>query len=319
MEPYLPLEMQLYILEMALPPQTLRCLPARRQVIKQFSLLHRDYTKPMQRLLYAIPHFDIIGSGTAAHIEAKFEAADSIEAVVTGLDLTVREWPRELQADVIKALASRKETIRELAVYLRAGDFPFFGEWLPNLVSLNFAGVLTEQLAQYPRITFPPTLTRLLLQRCGEVHRFMRGPGALPSTFALPPIPTLQTLLIGPRVSGTPGFDYSAAFPSLRILAIDRDSLGHLAPGSHDLSTLPSSLRHLRLEFPDSWTSTQALSYLLTVPQGLWSLEVYLGNPLSFSVPEELERRSGWMVGTKVRWTFWPEEPVDIEEWMPAR
>ncbi|GAA5838699.1 hypothetical protein JCM11251_003267 [Rhodosporidiobolus azoricus] len=241
----------------------------------------------MQRLLYAIPHFDIIGSGAAARIEAKLQMAESIDAVVTGLDLTMREWPREMQADVIKAL--------------------------------NFAGVLTEQLAQYPRITFPPNLTRLLLQRCGEVHRFSRGSGALPSTFALPSSPTLQTLLIGPRVSMAPGFNYHAAFPFLRILAIDRDSLGHLAPGSQNLSTLPSSLRHLRSEFSDSWTSTQALSYLLTVPQGLWRLEVYLGNPLLFSIPEELQRRSGWMVGTKVRWTFWPEEPVDIEEWMPAR
>ncbi|GAA5907191.1 hypothetical protein JCM6882_008387 [Rhodosporidiobolus microsporus] len=318
MPPRLPLELQLHITELALPPQTLRRLPARRQALKDFSLLHRDYTKPMQRLLYAMPHFDLAGDGVPERIKRTLNAADEIEAVVTGLDLSFRQLSFDvIRAEVLDLLKGRASTVRELAVFLRARGFPFFGEWLPNLTSLNVAGVLADDVAQYPPFAFPPRLTRLPLQRCGAGE----GDGTFrPVNLVLPPIPTLRTLLIGPRVYFAPGLDFSASFPLLHTLAIDRDSVGRNAPGFFDLSTLPSTLAHFRLELPDRWTSGEALSFLLAIPRGgLTTLEVYLDDPGMSSVPEELERRIGWMQGVKVDFTTYPDIPPDIEEWTPVR
>ncbi|GAA5909154.1 hypothetical protein JCM6882_001204 [Rhodosporidiobolus microsporus] len=318
MDPPLPLELQLHILELALPPQTLRRLPDRRKVLKDFSLLHRDYTKPMQRLLYAMPHFDLAGDGVPERIKRTLDAADEIEALVTGLDLRFRTCPfEEIREEVLDLLRGRASTVRELAVFLLARGFPCFGEWLPNLVSLNIAGLRADDVAQYPPFAFPPRLTRLLLQRCGGSDGFDIP---RPPNLVLPPIPTLKTLLIGPRVYLAQGLDFSASFPLLYTLAIDRDSVGRNAPGYFELSTLPHTLLHLRVELPDTWTPGEALAFLLTIPRGgLTTLEVYLDDPGMSSVPEELERRAGWMQGVKVDFTTYPDMPPDIEEWTPAR
>ncbi|GAA5899137.1 hypothetical protein JCM6882_004626 [Rhodosporidiobolus microsporus] len=55
MPPTLPIELELYILALSIPPCTLRTLPSRRELCRTLSLVRREWTQVAQRALFECP------------------------------------------------------------------------------------------------------------------------------------------------------------------------------------------------------------------------------------------------------------------------
>ncbi|GAA6037564.1 hypothetical protein JCM8097_006115 [Rhodosporidiobolus ruineniae] len=235
MEPHLPVELQLHVLELASPPLTSTNFGSRRDLCKSLSLVHSAWTGTAQAALNSVVELNIKDEELErAHLERILQGVEEKDVRVDGVVLkeafvwTPEGHPLWSNKPLLRVLRGITQLVLDNSA--EEEHFPFPDEAFPNLRSLS----VTSINGNAPIIS-PSTLTRLHLSGL--------------NLFSLPAMPSLRTLILH-----NPYFQdvvwVEEPFPILRTFvwtafehSIDlQDSLPILANAMPALKTLVFSL-----------------------------------------------------------------------------
>ncbi|GAA5912224.1 hypothetical protein JCM6882_005201 [Rhodosporidiobolus microsporus] len=274
----LPLELQHYILELALPSTKLFTGPERRRLFRTFSLVHRSWTPVAQRLLFQ----------QVAVKKTTFASGEVSPADLAELTLSKATRITHLEID------TRHSLLLGFLVLPLAEDWP---ESLRSLTAAKQGSALSLRL----NLDFflPGTLTRLFLS-------------TIQTLVHLPPLPNLETLLLARTTVLPSGLKCDVLFPSLCVFAWDNVSS---PPSLFVLPTFPPATKHMRLNLTKEWPLSDALELMDDLPIGLSSLDIHLVPLTLKALLEAVEGRLSWTKTTRVRFTTMDETQEDIELW----
>ncbi|GAA5912258.1 hypothetical protein JCM6882_005209 [Rhodosporidiobolus microsporus] len=305
MAPVLPLELQLYILKVKLPPGTSIAGHRRRnRLLRTFALVHRTLTPIAQRLLFT-PLILVLANGgnNCARANVLLDVASpkvgEVRSVLVNGELLARpDWAP------IQVVFDRCPTLEKLELELGRG-WKRLGavDWPVHLRDLTIA--LTGPDIPLPlqcnfSVTLPANLTRLSLAKVAHLG-------------TLPVIPTLRTFIVDAMSTDLP---LDVLFPSLRILACGR--LEHFDPAPF-CPHLPSTLRHLRIGFGQEYNDTGVLQVLDKVPSTLLSLHLHLSASVQTPSRDLQAITPDRISGVKVRYFAQEEDAGEVEVWEADR
>ncbi|GAA5936624.1 hypothetical protein JCM10213_000010 [Rhodosporidiobolus nylandii] len=292
MVPPLPLEIELYILDHALPPLTPKRLGDRRVFLKTLSLVRRAWRPYAQKKLFAFPKVD--------------NRVDRLHRWTLGVGMRrIDAVEVEYRVGDGRALLQTMETVRQasaqsrtMELLLRAPDYPStLRELWPNLAKFTLEAIGSTSITYgFIFSSLSPALTYLSLHRVS----LLSAPSCT--------LNHLTTLLLSHVLPDAPD-DFLAAFPSLQSLAWANNYPASIVPIL--MSALPSKLRHLFLAHALDGL-TQELEKLETP---LASLSVVAMSP---ATAEALEP---WCAAHSVELRLLKEKKAgeaDIQEWALA-
>ncbi|BGP49883.1 hypothetical protein JCM10450v2_005788 [Rhodotorula kratochvilovae] len=230
--PTLPLELQLAILELVLPPHTHENLPARRAHLGACSLVHRTWTHTAQRLLFS--HFELyFERRTRVHDPERVAFRDRTGFVVKELDLVVDGWdhPDWYSYQVLRVVFEHVEKAR-LVVCPGYAELP---DWLDDdLWACTRLEIVGDRSNSEPafvgEICLPPTVTSL------KLSHLLGTPGL--RTSAAPMVRTLYMDGVSLERRSEPPPPFLVHFPNLEVLAWRNSALNPYLDGIEGLAHL---------------------------------------------------------------------------------
>ncbi|GAA5907172.1 hypothetical protein JCM6882_008382 [Rhodosporidiobolus microsporus] len=311
MPPDFPLELQHYILELALPPPTSRTGSERRRLLRTFSLVHLSWTPVAQRLLFSrvrvsLEDFEHI-KGVADVALQKVKAVGALE-----VNLDVPTIYLLVGWEAFGELLEHCPKLKECSLWMTPSSLiPLSHEWPSSLKSFTlieygWRSASPELSSLRLSSHLPLRLTRLFLTNVGNLTDF-------------PTIPTLQTLLLGTDICLPSRLELYKLFPILRVFAWDsafRVTEPLITPNDFVFPTLPSSsISHARLLLPPELPVQSAADLLTTLPKGLQTLDIRLPQQASPTPRRLQDALTELKQETQVRLLEEGEPVKDIEEW----
>ncbi|BGP18061.1 hypothetical protein JCM10213_008403 [Rhodosporidiobolus nylandii] len=311
----LPIELQLDILELALPPPTPRRLPERRARLKTLSLVHRDWTVWAQRELFKRIRIDF-----DRHADPSWRMQGVLGLVtrmgIAEVDVEVKlsrlEERRKADELALRKAVQWCTTITTLKVVWSEGAPPALaGPLLSDVDNLVVAFLPGRQGRFYtppPYLfpTLPNNLTRLVLLQ-------INAKGVL----GFPPLPHLRTFLMGGIIGLRCPPSLAATSPLLINFAWK--SPEHQP---HFLASIPSSVSRLRLVPHHSLFSSDKLPTFQRALPNLRTLEVsneYMPSWDKRNFAKISQHLTAWCdnQGIKLKLCEPAEGDGDFETWAP--
>ncbi|GAA5864969.1 hypothetical protein JCM8547_004254 [Rhodosporidiobolus lusitaniae] len=325
MPPVLPVELQLYILELALPSPTLANRTERRRMLKVFSLVHPDWTATAQRLLFSHLHLALTPrepvldhSRIGETLELARRKTRSVEVVELDLASESRfEWCGAVEKLFVQCSEVRGAVIEWSDRFYRTNSDPFHvSPFLSNLRSLSL--VQTGGTSGHPQsLNFSTILPDPLSSRLTRLVLFSHTGFRL----YLPTFPSLLVLLIDGASEFQPNFRFDRAFPCLHVFGWRGFSSQQYPPFLFD--SLPSTIKHVLLEPLPAYPPLTGLSAVFLFPQcrlqtrGL--LYVHSQRPPQPSLYTSIKRLLADWRSCRKRLEDWEKKKlVDHEEWEAA-
>ncbi|GAA5909161.1 hypothetical protein JCM6882_001206 [Rhodosporidiobolus microsporus] len=297
----LPLKLQHYILELALPSTKLFTGPERRRLLRTFSLVHSSWTPVAQRLLFQQVVVKIITHVSPQRpINALAELMLNKVTPITRFEVDATNCSRD-DWTFLQHLWKRFPDLSNLIVYFsRFVRLPLAGDWPKSVVSFMLAtkGAKPSNAA-YLELVLPASLTRLVLS-------------TIQTRSYLPPLPNLETLILTRTTVLPSGLKCDVLFPSLCVFAWDNVSS---PPSLFVFPTFPPATKHMRLNLTKEWPLSDALELMDDLPIGLSSLDIHLVPLTLKALPEAVKGRLSWTETTRMRFTTSDEMQEDIELW----
>ncbi|BGP51819.1 hypothetical protein JCM10450v2_007775 [Rhodotorula kratochvilovae] len=256
MQPTLPLELQLQILELAIPPLTRKNLPHLRELMKTWPLVSRAWKAWAYAKIPVVPKLVLRDAETdQAMLDRSLAAVAASGRAVKRFEVDIGEW---MAADVTDhELRDFNKDIEELWITLPLHD----SEWLllPGLRHLHIDDYERDAAENLLGVS-PPHLEYLAL---GDVDVPL-----LETTFA-----TITTLVLGDYYFEDTVPSLLSCFPSLRIFALhDKATFGNEDILLAHTSSYPATLHHLLLSDCEWQVSSRAPSVPLHFPATLKTL-----------------------------------------------
>ncbi|BGP41731.1 hypothetical protein JCM10449v2_005722 [Rhodotorula kratochvilovae] len=161
----LPLELQLSILELAIPSLAPENLIARRALLQTFSLVHRSWTRTAQRFLFSHSEVDLAGAPSAQEAErAAFRRREAFVVETLGLIVSGTVKPDWEESEVFGTVLQGVERAR-ITVEEDCEDLPgWLISSLTACTSLEIVGRSDDPaLPLLTSLRLPPNLTALKL------------------------------------------------------------------------------------------------------------------------------------------------------------
>ncbi|BGP43605.1 hypothetical protein JCM10449v2_007646 [Rhodotorula kratochvilovae] len=299
MQPTFPLELQLQVLELAIPPLTRKNLPHLRELMKTWPLVSRAWKA------WAYAKVPVIPKLVLSDAETDQATLDRFRAVVR-FEVDVEVWEAaEVTADMLREVA---KDAKALWVTLPQGDY----EWLLELPALHHLDI-DDEYRDAARDIFDKShaLLQYLVLRRMIIYN-------VAATFASVTTLVMSTCLVYDDV-----LTLFKRFPSLRILALhEGNAFGNIDKVLTRTSSYPPTLQHLLLSDCASQCSSLPPSVPLRFPATLKTLTLRysISAPPQCRTTAELVRTACAGTNTKfIEVVYDRDDPLeaafDIEEW----
>ncbi|GAA5915937.1 hypothetical protein JCM6882_000185 [Rhodosporidiobolus microsporus] len=297
------LELQLDILELAIPPPTLRNLDERRQACRTLSLVHRDWTRTAQKHLFSCPSIlvhDTVQRAASLNrwLEQKGEREPTVVEIhfaTSGLWAGMWEFSHSVKPALPKA--------KRVLFFSPGGHLAIDDETFAGIKDLCWKGGENDcglWLRQLPSELASLTVNSTSLRLNEQIGRPFEP---------MPLFSSLATLILLDVVAVVLPAHFLARMPSLKILAwckVQGSSLLNFLQGARDLR-----LSHLLLQIGASYPLL--LETIHKPPRTLTFISPR---------PDGRDKLEAWCLEKKVELRYMDEgegKELDLELWALSR